>query len=1058
MKNLLILIAFGLSTFAFSKSYVVELKDISHKDQLLKVKGVNSLSAFSPFDLDETNSTVVIEATDQAYETLKSNPNILHIEKNFDVTTYEVKPGPRTISPTEDLLSNRQWGLVSQDQIIVKKNILQGNLEYTAKENVDIKWQSIISEIETKIADKKPLVAVIDMGIDLEHPDLKHAIYRNEKECDENGNVIVTERIDRDNNKLPGDCHGWNFAARSPFEQQFPNDDMGHGTHISGIIAAKRDNHLGIAGISDKIQILPIRVVGAVDQVADERRKIMMQAPSQRIANGVYYAALMGADVINLSLGWPSAMDTEFMRKAFSFAHQRGVHIVAAAGNDEGVADIFPCNYPNVICVGSMSADEKMSSFSNYGGQVDILAPGDDILSTIPTQMVPLKINIQGYEYASGTSQAAPHVSASLALLKHAYPEENFYQSRVRLYAGMKSIQEERKAMGGLLQLEDSFKSTRKYMIRPDVKGFNTITVASFHRPVKFPFFLESLGAPFEGLEVVLSSESEGVELLTKNFKFEKVNARKLKLEVVLKAKPTTSDYINLKAILKYQDYEEEFHHTVNIGKNVFAVTESIEKEFDLKGDKIPLILKDSNRIFSPLQSIKSHGLENVQNAYYLERTINEEAKKGKEYKFFLDKGKAIVKVKELFLEDSRQLTMLYAGDFFYNNKQTYLMSSIILKEGDSSGFIQYDYLDENFNLVKTFKYEASDPIFQRGIGFRPENYRFAKSCLNETCYATPVFTLFARIPDRNQNIGAFDTFDDSFKTRIFQLKIKNEAELEIHALTNNVEERKIKSQVFSLSSSVAVVTLLHQSVEQFNKGIVKALYTVGSGVFQTNVIATLDSQKLSYKKDSHNNLRLRSNPFYESSQGRDFLYSPYPHKKLYNGKKEGDSFAEFITKKQIQVMARTENGTKTLSYVEKDRSENVESFLSMFKLQETYSAFLQTTKSIVLLQEDQAYKAKVKKFSFLPGRVVEEMFAPVVLNTNGRYTPGIFTDSTLVSFPKVSIKTLTNNRLGIIGDNNYHLPGNCVALSPGKNKKGYYLKLICSQKDRGFFIKEISL
>src|SRR5690606_3609746 len=122
-------------------------------------------------------------------------------------------------------------------------------------------------------------------------------------------------------------------AATDPLLASFPYDDKGHGTHVSGIIAAKKNNSLGVSGVSDKIKILPVRVTGAVDETTD-KGNILMRAPSQRIANGILYSVYRGVDVINLSLGWPKAMDTNFMRRAISEAVSRGIIVVAAAGNN----------------------------------------------------------------------------------------------------------------------------------------------------------------------------------------------------------------------------------------------------------------------------------------------------------------------------------------------------------------------------------------------------------------------------------------------------------------------------------------------------------------------------------------------------------------------------------------------------------------------------------------------------------------------------------------------------------------------------------------------------
>ena len=166
-------------------------------------------------------------------------------------------------------------------------------------------------------------------------------------ECDENHNPKIPKK-DHDGNGLPSDCKGWNFAATDVDAQQFPFDDKGHGTHISGIISAKRDNGVGISGVSDKIKILPIRVTGSVDESL-EKNKLLIKSVGARIANGIFYAVKRKVDVINLSLGWPKAMDTSYMRRAINEALANDIVVVAAAGNDNTNANgLIYCQYGNI--------------------------------------------------------------------------------------------------------------------------------------------------------------------------------------------------------------------------------------------------------------------------------------------------------------------------------------------------------------------------------------------------------------------------------------------------------------------------------------------------------------------------------------------------------------------------------------------------------------------------------------------------------------------------------------------------------------------------------------
>lgn len=173
-------------------------------------------------------------------------------------------------------------------------------------------------------------------------------------------------------------------------------DPNGHGTHVAGIIAAAANNQIGVAGLAPDVEILPVQVLEA-DGSGDHAA----------IASGIVWATDNGADVINLSLG--GTEPSEALHTAVQYAHAKGVLLVAAAGNEGSRSNspMYPAAYDEVLAVAASGPDGTAASFSNSGTYVDLAAPGFAILSTTP----------DGYDYLSGTSQAAPFVSAAAALL-----------------------------------------------------------------------------------------------------------------------------------------------------------------------------------------------------------------------------------------------------------------------------------------------------------------------------------------------------------------------------------------------------------------------------------------------------------------------------------------------------------------------------------------------------------------------------------------------------------------------------------------------------------------
>ena len=235
------------------------------------------------------------------------------------------------------------------------------------------------------------LTAILDTGIDKDHEDLSTRLWTNLDE------LSGDDGVDDDGNGYVDDKWGWNWA------NDCPNifDDHGHGTHVAGIAGARPDNGTGVAGQGWTYQFM--MALKVLDSDADGQ--------SSWISQGIFYAATKDARVINLSLGSynPSAL----IRNSIDFARGSGCVVIAAAGNDDTDLPFFPAAYDNVIAVGATDGEDRRAWFSNHGVQIDVVAPGSDIYSTLPGD---------AYGWRSGTSMAAPHVSGLAALMLGGHP------------------------------------------------------------------------------------------------------------------------------------------------------------------------------------------------------------------------------------------------------------------------------------------------------------------------------------------------------------------------------------------------------------------------------------------------------------------------------------------------------------------------------------------------------------------------------------------------------------------------------------------------------------
>ena len=200
-----------------------------------------------------------------------------------------------------------------------------------------------------------------------------------------------------------------------------PADDCGHGTHVIGTVAATTNNAKGVAGMS-QATIIPLRALQAVGGLLN----VTCTGSTSGIAQAIIDAADQGADIISMSIGGGG---TSTLENAVNYAWNKGVVLVAAAGNDGGSNSIdYPAAYPNVMAVAALTSSKTRASYSDGGPQLDISAPGSNVLSTYNS-------NNASYSSLSGTSMATPHVAGGLALALSCAPNATNVQLRDALYA-----------------------------------------------------------------------------------------------------------------------------------------------------------------------------------------------------------------------------------------------------------------------------------------------------------------------------------------------------------------------------------------------------------------------------------------------------------------------------------------------------------------------------------------------------------------------------------------------------------------------------------------------
>lgn len=376
----------------------------------------------------------------------------------------------------KDPLFHEQWAHRNVGQKIyrsesdIRREVVHG----IAGVDIDIPTQATMDELNKGA---EVIVAVIDSGIDPLHPEFKGRLYQ--------GFDLL------DNEKM--------------------SDDMGHGTHVAGIIVANVDGQ-GIEGVTpSQVKILPLKVLSKNTTSFVYKGKLITDI----VANAISIAIESKAQVINMSMGWPQLINTPKIIKTLDAAAEKGIVIVAASGNNNKDVPTWPCSHPAVICVGAIDNQGNLTEFSNHGGKVDLVAPGEWIVSTNPRTLESRTLRIQGYEAKNGSSQASPFVAAAAALLKLKDPKLSAQDIKARLYASAKPMNKDkdrRFVRFGSLSIKDALELKDPKIASVLTKNLTTVSVDQ-EGAFNFTLPLEILGHVKGKPRVALSGLAARVSL-----------------------------------------------------------------------------------------------------------------------------------------------------------------------------------------------------------------------------------------------------------------------------------------------------------------------------------------------------------------------------------------------------------------------------------------------------------------------------------------------------------------------------------------------------------------
>ncbi|PKM94156.1 MAG: hypothetical protein CVU84_11890 [Firmicutes bacterium HGW-Firmicutes-1] len=383
---------------------IVKFKEVASTNDIETT--TKSISGIKVKKKLKSNIEVVMIENDATVEEV-----ISELQKNENVEYAEPDYWCEIDSQVDDPFFSNLWGLENDSDF---------DIDAEAAWDITMGSQGVV-------------VAIIDEGVDVNHPDLIDNIWINPNE-------IPNDGIDNDGNGYIDDINGWDFFNNDASVYDAGGDY--HGTHVAGTIAAKGNNGIGITGVAPNVKIMSLKFVGPYGGYTSDA------------IEAIDYANMMGVKIANNS--WGIGFYSQSLREAID--NYNGV-IIASAGNNGVDTDVMP-NYPasydsqNVISVAAVDSTGNLSGFSNYGiNSVDLAAPGSYIYSTLPGGI---------YEYGSGTSMAVPHVSGVAGLLLSTNPSLSaieicdIIKQSTNTYASL----EGKVATGGLLNAYQALSSS----------------------------------------------------------------------------------------------------------------------------------------------------------------------------------------------------------------------------------------------------------------------------------------------------------------------------------------------------------------------------------------------------------------------------------------------------------------------------------------------------------------------------------------------------------------------------------------------------------------------
>lgn len=936
-----------------------------------------------------------------------------------------------------DTFFERQWGLVNSGQTLQRSTGDLTRVQIPGIPGKDINWD----QLEDRQIDeaRKVIVAVIDSGLDVNHPDLEGRVWQNPV-CE---NLSEEERTKKT-------CQGRNFLAKTEEKIGDVSDDTGHGTHVSGIIAANM-NGTGAVGVTKKnIQIMPLKVLSKETTNFVYNNRLITDI----VADAMAFAVQNKADVINLSMGWPKLIETPRMKKALQLAQNAGIPIIAAAGNNNKDVPTYPCTNRGVVCVGSIDNQGKLSEFSNFGGKIDILAPGEHIISLYPTAKESRSLRVGGYEVKKGTSQASPFVAAIAASIKLVHPEVTLDEIKARILGSARpvvdSVTGRKKSKFGLVDMKKAIAESPADFVSPDYKNLleistNVTGITSFVLPIK------SFTSDLEDLTVKVAISTDVLELRKDTFELDlkKGQTKPIQIQAKIKDKQADSHTQLVVTISKDEKILHQSQTALVISGSLTGRKNLISVPLNGVDPRLISLFKGSKK-YSRLKQVsdrfsKSGAIE----YYYMNPKLQtEESDVMSLLRIFKDKFESV----DLTVPKANKILSIFKADINLDGKEDYVVYT--LGKDRLNMFLHYRTLDGKplFKDLSTWKFPITTfeglPLkngFEQSFSWLKVKSKDLGTIL------VPSLPREWILPEEDNSDDILDRLNPTKALRFYYLlPEKKDGGVEVSVRTvNNFDFHYDISERFNLrpEESFSLQTPFKQTAEEAAKGEVKTILAVGREFKKRYFRVVFTDQKTYTIHPIDNGISyLEDNTIFPIFGLGD------------KGNPTGEATFMILNDRSNARMSIV-NDQGEYSRIEKKTSwtDPIFNYIGAYKGSKETTFFLESRYHVHAFDSQGAkYTLPINRDSSFPGvKFAETMSGVIVKGKDSALLPGVFVNSTLVFGDRLYTMVKDSEGFKRPVDLSIKIPKECINLAPvrlGETGASHYTFLCMDGRSKASF------